>query len=610
MCGFLGEVYFNETFTDSDDYFLELLTLSKQRGPDSSIIKQNSNYRFGFNRLAILDTSEKGNQPKESKSKRYIFVLNGEIYNFKELIKEYSLEKLQSSSDSEVLVHLLDILGIKETLKKLNGMFAIAIYDNLNNTLSISRDFAGIKPLFYGKSKNGIVFASQFNQIFKHPWLQNKLKIRPKIVKEYFGFGYMQAPNTIYKNIYQVNPGELLIFEEGNKVTREVIKKFPKEIKNSKKEGEYTEVLMKVVERQLLSDVPIATFLSGGIDSPLITAVAKNIKDNISAYTVSVDDSKLDESLKATAYANHLKVNQKILKISENDILNSIDEHFSVISEPFGDYSSIPTYLITKRAKKEHTVMLSGDGGDELFFGYPRMLDVIKHQYLFNIPFKLRKQLVRILYKLKFINSMGPYYYKNMEHWVLAKQLHIFGDNLNEMFPKVSFSNELLALYKIKSKIDSKALLHWLRWNEFYTHLQRILIKVDRTSMGNSLEVRVPFLDKESINYAWDCKLTEFKNNSDLKRKLKNELANHVPSKMIEKQKKGFSVPLYKWLHNELKEDVLKVVLQTPIYGEEVINVNAVKNYVNDFYKKKHSNEWGIWHIYAWQKWAIAEKLI
>lgn len=603
MCGFLGEVYFNESFSGSDDYFSELLALSIHRGPDSSIVKKSSNYRLGFNRLAILDTSEKGNQPKESKSKQYVFVLNGEIYNFKELIKEYSLEQLQSSSDSEVLVYLLDFLGVEETLKKLNGMFAIAIFDNLNKTLSISRDFAGIKPLFYGVSENGVVFASQFNQIFKHPWFQNKLKIRSEIVKEYFGFGYMQAPNTIYKDIYQVNPGELLIFEKGKKVTKEVIKVFPKEIDILKKDGTYNEILEKIISNQLVSDVPIATFLSGGIDSPLITAIAKKEKNDIEAFTFGVDHPKYDESEKAIAYAKHLKVSHTLKKVHEHELINQIEEHFKCYPEPFGDYSSIPTYMITKQARKTHTVMLSGDGGDELFFGYPRMLDVLNKKHWFKVPFIIRKPLIKILNKFGVINTWAPYFYKSLEDWIIAKQLQIPPKVLDTFIPEVSFSSEIKTLFNSPKSTSKKKMLYWLRWNEFYGHMQRVLIKVDRASMGNSLEVRVPLLDKKSINFAWNHAPIILNNHSQLKQVLKDSLLTYLPKELIEKQKKGFDVPIENWLRNDLKNDIENYIFNKPFYGEEYINVPLVKEYVLNFLLGKHNNGWGIWHIYAWQKW-------
>ncbi len=606
MCGFLGEFSVTNKITSQKE-FAKLLQLSKHRGPDSTEIIQQENFQLGFNRLSILDLSANGNQPKISPSGRYAMVFNGEIYNYQQLQKEHCLTGLQSSSDTEVLIHLLDKLGIKETVLQLNGMFAIAIIDKQTNTLSLTRDFAGIKPLFYGKSANGYVFASQFNQVFKHPWHRDNLQLRPDTVKEYFGFGYMQAPNTVYKNISQVSPGTLLEFS-ANGEKQIPIKQFSSNLEEAEitqnASKSYTNVLKCVVKNQLVSDVPIATFLSGGIDSPLITALAKESKNDMEAFTFGIDHPKYDESKKASEYAKHIKVKQILHQVNESDLLQIIDEHFKFYPEPFGDYSSIPTFAITKEARKKYTVMLSGDGGDELFFGYPRMLDVLNKKHWFAIPFKLRKPLLKVANKLHLTKTWAPYYYKNLEEWITAKQLQIFPDKLDKILPNASFSSEMKELFALPKNRTSKNVLHWLRFNEFYGHMQRVLIKVDRASMGNSLEVRVPFLDIQSIDFSWKNTPVELENHSQLKQVLKQSLAQFYPKELIETKKKGFSVPIEDWLKDELKEDVFEYVFNKPFYGKEFINVEQIKKQVSRFYESENVGAWGIWHIYAWQKWA------
>lgn len=604
MCGFLGEFYPNTKEISTSKTFENLLALGAHRGPDSSEIISHDTGRMGFNRLAILDTSSRGNQPKKSFSKRYTFVFNGEIYNYKELIETYNLQQLYSDSDTEVLVHLFDNLGVEETISKLNGMFAIAIQDHKANKLYLTRDFAGIKPLFYGYNKNGVVFASQFDQVYKHPMFETSKQLRPEICKEYFGLGYMQAPNTIYKDIFQVNPGELIKIDAQGVFTRSSLISFLKNPTTKIQSNNYTQVLENVVQRQLMSDVPIATFLSGGIDSPLITALAYKNNQSINAYTVGVNDAKIDESKKAKAYADHIGVSQKTTNFSEEMVLANLEQHFKTIPEPFGDYSSLPTFLITKMAAKEQTVMLSGDGGDELFFGYPRMLDVLRHKIWYNLPYKLSKLGIGVAVKLKLKSTKGPFYYPKIQDWILAKQLKLFDDDLKKMFPNISYSKELKELYFLPNQSSKKEVQQFLRWNEFYAHLQRVLIKVDRTSMANSLEVRVPFLDKESIDYAFTMPLPKLAKKKHLKHTLKKCLAQFVPNELIEKEKKGFTVPLKNWLKNELKEEVHTFVFQKPFYGASLMDTEKVKDYVSQFYTNKHSNEWGVWHIYAWQKWA------
>jgi len=602
MCGFLGEYTLqNQQITDEDS-FKSLLSLSKHRGPDATGVLQASNYQLGFNRLAILDVSIQGNQPKQSPSGRYKVVFNGEIYNYKELAQDYSLTNLSSTSDTEVLIHLLDNQGVEATLKLLNGMFAIAIIDTKEDCLFLTRDFAGIKPLFYGLLKdNGIVFASQFDQVFKHPWFCETLELQPEIVKEYFGFGYMQAPNTIYKSIFQVNPGELLHIDRQGVISKKTVVSFKKTQASEKSNTELSDILQEVVARQMVSDVPIATFLSGGIDSPLISAYAKKHFEDIEAFTLKVSMPRLNESKIAKEYANHLKIKQHIVDVKETDLLSEIDAHFKAYPEPFGDYSSLPTYVISKEAKKKHTVMLSGDGGDELFFGYPRMLDVIQKRWWFKLPFVIRKSLAQVTNRLGITNTWAPYL-KSINDFIITKHVKIPAGILNEAFPNMSYSKSLYSLYTFKNS-SREGLLHQLRWNEFYAHLQRVLVKVDRASMAHSLEVRVPFLDKNVIDKAWQIhgNLTV---NQNFKMELKSLLAKEVPETLINKKRMGFTVPMHDWLRNQLKSDVMQLVFKTPFYGEQIMDVSVLQDYVQGFLDYKHHNAWGVWHIYSWQKWA------
>lgn len=603
MCGFLAEFSFEGQSPVPSEVFKHILALSKHRGPDNTSIQTHYYFQLGFNRLAILDTSEKGNQPKVSPSGRYHIVFNGEIYNFEGLAQAYQLDNLNSTSDTEVVIHLLDKLGVQKTVSLLNGMFAITIMDTQNHTCFLTRDFAGIKPLFYGINSNGVVSASQFNQVYKHPWFKEKLKLRADIVKEYFGFGYMQAPNTIYETIHQVCPGELIQIDRQGILTKTSLLAFNKtnseEHINSKVGLE--DVLKDTIKRQLVSDVSVATFLSGGIDSPLISAYAKQAKPDIEAFTIEVNDPKLNESEIAKAYAEVLQLKQLVVSLEDSDILRSIEDHFHAYTEPFGDYSSIPTFVISGEAKKRHTVMLSGDGGDELFYGYPRMRDVLNKRFWFKLPFPFRKFLAKITNTLGITNTWAPYF-RTFNDFVINKHLHISQANLDRAFPEVSFSQEMRQLYQFKNT-SREQVLQQLRWNEFYAHLQRVLVKVDRASMQHSLEVRVPFLDKESIEKAWEL-TSDLRHKSDLKRPLKDLLSKEIPESLMNTKKMGFAVPLYDWLHSTLKADVELHVFNKPFYGETIMDVTVLQQYVTDFFDKKHHNAWGVWHIYTWQKWA------
>lgn len=601
MCGFLGEYSYNNSLSDAD-VFKELLALSKHRGPDATNISTGRNYTLGFNRLALLDLSTAGEQPRKSPSQRYHLVFNGEVYNYKELIAQHQLENLDSTSDTEVILHLLDLLGIEETLKSLNGMLALAIIDTLENELYLSRDFAGIKPLFYGINASGVVFASQFDQVFKHPWFSEQLSLRPEIIHEYFAFGYMAAPNTVYKKIFQLRPGELLRINSQGEILQETILHFPKEtdlreydLKSLKTD------LKKAVSLQLNSHRSLATFLSGGIDSSLVSAYAKEEKENIQAFTLKVNDKALNETKYAQSYAQHLNLSYEIVEADTDSLLAVIDEHFQAFSEPFGDYSSIPTYMVTKKASQRHTSMLSGDGGDELFWGYTRMFELLEKADWFKLPLPLRKNILRITNRLKITNTYAPYK-KDLQTYWQDWHIKIPMEVLNQAF-KDEFSQEMKELYSMDKTYSKKQVQHFLRWNEFYGHLQRILIKVDRTSMKNSLEIRVPLLDKNVIKNSWSIYFP-IRTLMELKKPLKRLLQEKIPDALIMKEKKGFSVPIESWLRNELKADLINTVLNKDLYGHSCFDQTRLKDYVSEFLDEKHDDGWGIWHIYAWQKWA------
>jgi asparagine synthase (glutamine-hydrolysing) len=541
-------------------------------------------------------------------------VFNGEIYNYKALEQEYQLTNLKSTSDTEVLVHLLDVLGIEQTMQQLNGMFAICIVDTLAHSMVLARDFAGIKPLFYGVSEKGVIAASQFNQVFKHPWLCEQLQLRPDMIKAYFGCGYMPAPNTVYEQIFQLDPGELIEITSKGAISKQRFKSFSSSgarFNDASNTLQNTNALLHTaVKQQLVSDVPLGAFLSGGIDSPLIAALAHAHSANLEAFTMSVADEILDESEAAKAYASHLQMKHTVTSLDENELLLAIDEHFKYLPEPFGDYSSIPTYMLTKQAKHKNTVMLSGDGGDELYFGYPRMLDVYKHRHWFKIPYFIRKPLVRACIKLKLMNTWGPFQYRSIGDWIQGKQSYIFKDTLDKLIPNTDVPEAFTALYAFGNRLKGSSLLKQLRANEFYGHMQRVLVKVDRMSMANSLEVRVPFLDVHVIEAAFKTLPKPFKKQTHLKQELKQLMTLYYPEGIVSEDKKGFAVPIERWLRNQLLEDLTKVVFETPIFGATHIQVEVLRTYVSDFLNHKHHAAWGVWHIYAWQKWALTQQLL
>lgn len=607
MCGFLGEI--SSDLLDGES-FKNLLDLSINRGPDQQGFWKNDFCQLGFNRLSILDLSENGKQPLISPSGKFAMVFNGEIYNYKAIQKKYAIADadLRSTSDTEILSHLLEKVSIEIFAQELNGMFAIVVYDIETKSIHLIRDFAGIKPLFYGLHSDGIIFASQFDQIFQHPVFSKK-KLRSEIMKEFFGLGYMQAPNTVFQNIFQVEPSQIVTWNGDTTKSITKTKYFDWKISRTFCESsaevvrKFDSIFSSVIKSQLHADVPVATFLSGGIDSPLVSAYAKQHQPNIKAFTFGVDDLKHDESIIAQKIASQLDLNQHLEKSSEKDMLSILDLHFKGLTEPFGDYSSLPTYLITKKAKEHASVMLSGDGGDELFWGYPRFLKSVNHLYWFKLPLFLRKIIVPFYRKFYVKTSSAIDKFSLFEHWILSKQTHF--PKLDRFLPNISFSKELHSVYAFDLPISKTNALNYLKQNEFFAHLQRVLRKVDLMSMSNSLEVRVPFLDKEVIVFS-NTIIPEFGiRHQTPKLVLRKVLHKFIDKKITELPKRGFSVPIESWLKNELKEDVTKTILNQPFYGREFIDENYLQLIVANFFESKNNtNPYAIWHLYAWQKWA------
>ncbi len=563
MCRLFGNIGLNEiSETISEKEFQSLTLLSKCGGPDHTGYYIRDRVWFGFNRLSILDITENGNQPIESPSQRYVTMLNGEIYNFRDLILEYNLNHLRSSSDSEVVSQLIDKIGFSETISRLNGMFAIVCWDIQNSELNICRDFAGIKPLFYSITQNGFVFSSQFDQILTHPWLQN-WEWSETGLSEYFSMGYMVSPNTIVANVFSVEPGQLLNYKLG---TREINKKkfqtFYRKHNNSilKETSIDTvnlvyETLKQTVKSQMISDVPLGVFLSGGIDSTLISAISKEINPKISSITVGFEEKDLDESTVALAYSKHLKIENKQYCLSRKEAKNILIEHNSQLTEPIADISSIPTFFANKMASADFKVMLSGDGGDELFWGYPRYQKIVNSRFLFAIPSLTAKKIYSKVFdkhdelfstKLS-AKTLGEANLKHSQNSSFSEIKEVLGLRGN--------LDSIKSAFEIKS-LNKERILHSLRENDFYFFMQKVLTKVDRNSMSHGLEVRVPFLDLEMIKLSERIRPELTFKHQTPKYITKELLKKYITQNTIDFTKRGFTPPILNWILLDFKDEI------------------------------------------------------
>lgn len=600
MCGFAGQYGLN---LSTGEFLRQVLSLSNHRGPDQTGFWEDAQVRLGFNRLAIQDLSSAGNQPMVSSQQKYVVVFNGEIYNHQKLREKLPGHSYRGLSDTETITHALDCWGIDKTLDCLEGMFALVVYDCRKHSLSLARDCAGIKPLFFGEGDGAYWFASQFNQVVKGIGKGN-LELRSDGMRDFLQLGYMQAPVTIYKQISQVEPGQVVTISGQITEKRYYHRWSASESKNLNEYevSDFLDLFGDEIRDELIADVPVASFFSSGIDSTLVTAKIRQMAPDTEAFTIGVTDAEVNEAEKAKLYAAHLGLNHSISEFTPGDVLKMKDDHFRKLGEPFADYSSLPTYMICKAGKQHATVMLSGDGGDELFWGYPRWNKFLKHYELFKYPRLARKGYMKLIRRKDKSVSHGPGIFNSLGEWVLNGQSHNAIQLMDNLMPGVSVSDDLQELYHFNGRSfeDFRA---WLRWNEFYGHLQRVLTKVDRMSMAHSLEVRVPFLSKRIIDFAWSQHTSYGLKHFENKAFLKAALKNYLPDELIEKRKIGFSVPLDSWLRNQLREETLDILSKDSIYGEEFLNKTTWKEKVNDFYHQNGKGDWGIWIMYAWQKW-------
>ncbi len=608
MCGIVGVL--QQQQPESQSAFINwALEAMHHRGPDSNGNWHDAVFHTGFVRLSIRDLSHHGNQPMHSQCGRYVIVFNGEIYNsdnFKAAIIKDGIQ-FKSTSDTEVLLNALIKWPPQEILPKLNGMFAFAFYDKQEQKLLLARDRLGIKPLYLGWSRDGIVFSSQYDHIINHPYCKSN-SINADAFSQYISLGYIPDKAGIIQNTMLFPHGYYATVSLNASISFHEYYAYPVAA-NKHNSNNLSEVLQQSVEQQLVSDVPLGTFMSGGIDSTLVTSYAVNKVNNIQSFTIGVENSEMDESEAAQGFANIFKTNHHCTFIKNSDVLNMIEENFKAYSEPFADYSSLPTLLLSKIAKEKVTVVLSGDGGDELFWGYPRNQKIIQHAQAFkesiairNVQFlkeKLLQPSERHYFKRHlFTDDYIHYYYKSIfingaEFWMnrLIKETKKDPYFLNKIIPE---RNDLNNVSMLMNKI---------RKVEVDLHLQRILLKVDRASMMHSLEVRVPLLDNEVIDYSTLVNYKDCIVNAHGKYNLKKILAAITNDSLVYQPKKGFTVPLALWMRHELYNEISNTILTMPLHWQLFFNKKTLQQMLINHQSGKQDNSWILWAIYSLIKW-------
>ncbi len=560
MCSILG--YFNPKI--SFDEIKELNKNLSHRGPDNSTIKKyifkQKELFLAHNRLSIQDLSVSANQPMENE--KFAIVFNGEIYNHLELRQRLEFQNFKTHSDTETLLYLFSELGIQNSLNLLNGMFAIGLFDKLEQKLYLIRDRVGKKPLYYTLQNGEFAFASELKGLANH----FKQNINNKALIQFMSLSYIPHDNSYYEFIKKLKPAHYLIFDGTNIETKRYWDLPNEKLNISFDEAcDKTEELIKQsIKYRLISDLEVGSFLSGGVDSSLVSYFMQSLSNQkIKTFSIGFEDKNYDESIYAKEVAKFIGSEHHEYHFKVKDVVDLIKDFDYFYDEPFGDSSSLPMMILSKITKQKVTVALSGDGGDELFLGYDRYFFTKNYFNKLNkLPYFMRVILSKIfektyhdkLNKMSFpIKNLTP---QNL-YSILSTSIKPW--DLEKLFSKEfiheSFKKDSLDFFDLQEiNLSDKNLFELFSRIDFYRYIPNdIAVKVDRASMKYALEVRNPLLDKNLIEFAYSIP-TNIKLANGAKSILKTILYKYIPKELIDRPKRGFSVPLKEWFRGDLRD--------------------------------------------------------
>jgi asparagine synthase (glutamine-hydrolysing) len=627
VCGINGIVKFNNKINKKE--IISMNKAIKHRGPDDEGVfiynKDNFSIGLGHVRLAILDLSEKGHQPmgyniKEDKiiykeeelvNADLVIIYNGEIYNYLELKEKFNL-KTETGTDTEIILKLYNKLG-SDCVKEFNGMWAFCIFDKRKNLLFCSRDRLGVKPFYYYWDGKEFIFSSELKGILAVKKINKKENIKREAVQLYFALGFIPSPWTIYNNTFKLEPRQNLIFD----LNKKEIKKYYywelpdyKPIYDKKKlieEGK--RLLYDAVRIRMRSDVPVGAFLSGGLDSSTVVSVMSKFTDLKKLHTFSIGfEGKYDETPYIKIVVDYLKTNHHHYYFKEKDFEELIDKYSWIYDEPFGDYSGFPTYKVSEIAKRYVTVVLSGDGGDEIFGGYINHLNGYRMDFLRKLPKFLRIICSKIPAKKNLNSFINLYLIKEACRLSLINLEKFYAESIKKdmikpkIYKKWSIEKVRYCLKKGKNHISEALRIFDLLFN---TLPDNFLVKVDRASMANSLEVRSPFLDYRFAEFSQkvpkEWKVDFFKT----KKLMREIIKDLLPEKIIKRGKQGFTPPLEEWI---LKEKYLNGIFKKVEILKEV-DYELYRFFKEKVFKNKEQRLYKIYLIRLflfikwWEKW-------
>lgn len=635
MCGVNGLI----SSEQSNKSLLKEIILSmndslRHRGPDSSgyWCSQDGRVCFGHTRLSILDLSNAGSQPMKSLNNRFVISFNGEIYNhlkIRDLINSHAKLRWRGHSDTETLINSISIFGFKETLQMIDGMFAFAVHDIQENKIFLARDRIGEKPLYYGWLGDLFIFTSELKSIDSLQSL--KPSINHEAIPAFLSNSYIPAPHTIYQDFFKLGPGEYIESNLGS-LQRNLVSplkywnlsdslnedKYPDESLFQNLKEEIKNNLIESVNDQLISDVPLGCFLSGGIDSSLIASVQQSLSSGpISTFSIGFEEKKYDESNFAKEVSQYLGTNHFENILTERDIMELIPTIPKVFDEPFGDSSQIPTFLVSRFAREQVKVVLSGDGGDELFGGYNRYFFSERYGKLVISTPRLIKNI-----GIKTLNLFKPEFLDAVEEKLNLRKFNTNNlTNIHEKFVRALSSNTHDQLYDVLTKssvfsnfnngassfnladYDLSSSEKMMAFDQLDYLPNDILVKVDRAAMANSLETRIPFLSKKMIESSWkihkNFKIRGMKGKFIIREILKD----YLPETLFDRPKQGFALPIDIWLRTSLKDWAGDMIAYGKNRHDDVVDFNVVENLFNSHCKNEknfHSDLWNILMLISW----------
>ncbi len=619
------------------------------RGPDDADTWRDSNGEcmLTFRRLAILDLSETGRQPMQSPDHRWTITFNGEIYNYAEI--KLAVESsgkyphpFRGHSDTEVLLAAICIWGVEEAIQKANGMFAFAAWDSENRKLFLSRDRFGEKPLYYANWKGAWIFGSEIKALQGYPGTQ--FRIDESALQSYFRFGYFSAPHTIFREVTKLTPGYYLELADGQSVVEKPYWSVEKRLLHAREnafkgtleeaETHFEKLLKDSVQKRMISDVPLGAFLSGGMDSSLVVAMMqKQSSKPIQTFSIGFTEQAYNEAPYAKKVSEHLGTDHTEWVISPKEAQEIVPQLGDIYDEPLSDPSQVPTLLVSALARKKVTVALSGDAGDELFGGYDRYrwADSVQNT-LGRSPKFVQQSLGKLIGLLptgvwetayqKLQTYLPPEFRWNNPTEKLNKLALVLSSGkadeiyraLVSQWPQpemlVSKGQEYpsgVRAGSIPPKIND--LVSRMMYFDLTTYLaDDVLQKVDRASMSKGLEVRVPLLDPQIVEFAWSLPVNWKLHRGQTKILLRKVLKHHFPENFFRRPKKGFSLPVDVWLRTGLRDWAESILSEEALRESGYLNIPLVRKYWKEHLSGNQNHQYKLWSVLQFQTWFSANK--